>query len=1449
MTEYKMGLDVGSTTIKIVVIDGQNQIVFERYRRHLSDVRGELKKLFEEAAKECGSLKVTCAITGSGGLTVAKLLNMPFVQEVVTGARATQTFIPQADVVLELGGEDAKITYMKPSLEQRMNGTCAGGTGAFIDQMASLLDTDPAGLNELAKSFNTVYPIAARCGVFAKTDVQPLLNEGAAKEDVAVSIFQSVVNQTIAGLACGRPIRGNVAFLGGPLHYLTQLRERFIITLNLEGEQIIHPENSHLFVALGAALMAEGEPFFIKELPSRLENAQEGEHETRRLAPLFADEQELEEFTVRHSKKSVEKGDISNYTGPCYLGIDAGSTTIKAALIDKDRRLLYRYYRSNEGTPLEAAVAILKDVYEKLNPDAYIAGSCVTGYGEAIIKEALKMDFGEIETMAHYRAAEYFNNDVDMIIDIGGQDMKCLQIKNGVVDGIMLNEACSSGCGSFLETFAHSLGLPIQEFAQEALEAPNPVDLGTRCTVFMNSRVKQAQKEGASVGDISAGLSYSVVKNALYKVIKVKDPQDLGKNIVVQGGTFKNNAILRAFEKELTREVVRPDISELMGAFGSALIAKKQQKEERSSIVSKEEIENFVFKGSFARCGKCENKCMLTITTFEDGRKFISGNRCEKGSGHAIKNDMPNLYDYKLKRIFDYESLQMKSAPLGEIGIPRALNIYENYPFWHTLLTKIGFRVVLSDPSSHNIFEKGMETIPSESVCYPAKLIHGHIENLAEKGIKKIFYPCVPFEQKEFERSDNHYNCPIVTSYPEVIKNNMDVLKEQGIEFINFFVALDEKEFMPEKVLKEFGKYGISPELAKEAAEAAYLEMDAFKQDMRKKGEETIAWLEKTGNTGVVLAGRPYHVDAEINHGIPELITGYGLAVLTEDSVAHLGKLGGPIRVLDQWAFHSRLYEAAATVAKTDCLQMVQLNSFGCGLDAITTDEVHEIIEAAGKIYTVLKIDEISHLGAAKIRIRSLIAALNEQKEEKKLPEQTIEREVKSPVWKRKMFTKEMREKGTIVCPQMAPLQFQFLKEAFDPTGYNFKVLTEVTKEDIDVGLKYVNNDACYPTIIVVGQLVNAFFTGKLDPDNTVIMLTQTGGGCRASNYVAFLRKALKEAGFGQVPVASINFAGLEKHPGLKITGGWVLRIMMAIALADMLQKVLLATRPYEKNKGETDALYAHWVKKIQSIVYHTKYFKYRRAAKEMVRDFENIERTGEVKPKVGIVGEILVKYHPDANNNAIDVIEREGGECVMPALMDFMSYSLYSCKFKHLEMGKSKLVYKGSQWGIKFMNWFRKPIQKALAKSKYFTPYPYIDHLAELSDEMLSNGNCTGEGWFLTAEMLHLIEDGAPNIICVQPFACLPNHVVGKGMIRGIRDKYPQANIVAVDYDPGASEVNQLNRIKLMIYSAFENLKAQERSKQGKSTEQLTRFNVVKSENRISVDREGVVTEDRNVV
>ena len=991
----RIGLDVGSTTVKIVILSENDEILYSKYQRHYSDIRRTIYDMLTEALTKFEDFKASVNITGSGGMLVANSLDLPFVQEVVASTEAVERIIPQTSVVIELGGEDAKIIFLENPVEQRMNGTCAGGTGAFIDQMAILLKTDAPGLNELAKKHTTIYPIAARCGVFAKTDIQPLLNEGAAKEDIAASVFQSVVNQTISGLACGRRITGKVAFLGGPLNYLSELRKRFIETLELTEDRIIFPGNSHLFVALGAAYTSEcrnrsddmRKIFDIKDIKSKLSKILTIEaDEIGRLQPLFESEKELAEFKERHAKNKAPKGDIRSYKGNCFLGIDAGSTTTKAVVIGENDEILYSWYASNFGSPFNSALNILKDIYSFLPETATIKYSAVTGYGEGLIKTALGIDIGEIETIAHYKAAEKFLPGVDFILDIGGQDMKCLKIKDGVIQSIMLNEACSSGCGSFIEAFATSLAIDVTSFANEALKSKKPVDLGSRCTVFMNSRVKQAQKEGASVADISAGLSYSVIKNALTKVIKIKSPEEMGNKLIVQGGTFYNDAILRCFEIISERQAVRPDIAGLMGAYGCALIAKNAYLSDNSlittllSLQQAEEIKSDIRK---VRCGKCTNNCLLTINKFSDGKIFVSGNRCEKGdtfhkeSKNQYLKDNLNLFSYKYNRLFEYyKSLDDKEAYMGTIGIPRVLNMYENYPFWHTFFTKLGFKVVLSDRSSKDVFTEGMETIPSESVCYPAKLTHGHVANLINKDIKRIFYPSIPYEQIEDTSANNHYNCPIVTSYPEVIINNMDIIKENNVDYIHPFLPIYDKKRMAERLCEVFSPYGLNKDLIKSATSDAYKEYDNFKNDIRKKAEEIIKYSNENNIRIIVLAGRPYHLDPEINHGIPELISSYDFAVLTEDSISHLGNLDTPIRVVNQWMYHSRLYRAADFVRTQKNMELIQLNSFGCGLDAVTTDQVEEILTSAGKIYTCLKIDEGSNLGAVRIRIRSLKAAM-----------------------------------------------------------------------------------------------------------------------------------------------------------------------------------------------------------------------------------------------------------------------------------------------------------------------------------------------------------------------------------------------------------------------------------------------------------------------------------------
>ena len=963
-----VGLDVGSTTVKIVVMNEALETIYSDYQRHFSDTKNTVCNVLENLANMYPEEIFTIALTGSGAMSAAKFLDLPFIQEVVSCKRAVEKYIPQTDVVIELGGEDAKIIYFDKSIEQRMNGTCAGGTGAFIDQMASLLHTDPSGLNELAKNHKMIYPIASRCGVFAKTDVQPLLNEGAAKEDIAASIFQAVVNQTISGLACGRPIRGKVAFLGGPLNYLSELRARFIETLHLEGDSIIVPEEAHLLVAKGAALDSQdSHPITVEKLKSKIQLLKISHDDTSHpLAPLFSIDAEYEEFKKRHEKDTVEKADLKTYEGDAFVGIDAGSTTTKLVLIDKEGRLLYSLYGSNEGNPLQSVIKMLKQLYSQIPEKVTIRYSGVTGYGEKLIQTALNVDLNEIETIAHYTAAKKFMPNVTSIVDIGGQDMKYIKLKNGAIDNIMLNEACSSGCGSFIETFAKSLNLSIEEFVREALEARRPVDLGSRCTVFMNSKIKQAQKEGYSVGDISSGLSYSVIKNAIQKVMKVRDVKKLGAHIVVQGGTFYNDAV--------------------MGAYGVALLSKEQYEanldmEYTSTLAKGEDLDNLKIDISHVRCNGCENHCLLTINKFSSGKKYISGNRCEKGAGLiGEKTELPNLVKYKYDRIFGYTPLEEKDAFRGTIGIPRVLNMYEDYPFWFTFLTSLGFRVILSEKSSRKTYEKGMESMPSESVCFPAKLSHGHIIGLIEQGVKTIFYPCMPYSRKEYEKADNHYNCPIVISYSEVLKNNVEELKEKNIKFLNPFLPFDTKNLVKTIMeLPEFKEYNFTKKELMDAAIKAEAEYQKCRDDIHKKGVDTVKYIEENNLKGIVLAGRPYHVDPEVNHGIDTLITSLGLCVLTEDSIANQTEVKRPLRVVDQWMFHARLYAAADYVGKHDNLELVQLNSFGCGVDAVTTDQVEEILTSFGKMYTLIKIDEINNLGAVRIRIRSLLASMNKR--------------------------------------------------------------------------------------------------------------------------------------------------------------------------------------------------------------------------------------------------------------------------------------------------------------------------------------------------------------------------------------------------------------------------------------------------------------------------------------
>ena len=1657
----RVGLDIGSTTVKAVVLDQSDSLkdtLFSDYRRHHANVRATVAGLLADIHKKLvelgrGDEPIRLSITGSGGLALADNLHVPFIQEVIAETEAIDKEYPQADVIIELGGEDAKITYLKPTPEQRMNGSCAGGTGAFIDQMSTLLDTDAAGLNEMAKSYENLYPIASRCGVFAKTDLQPLINDGAAKPDLAASIFTAVATQTIAGLASGRPIHGTVIFLGGPLFFMSELRAAFQRALEGKVDEFIVPIDAHLYVAYGSALQADMdsddqghhfEAYTCDEILKRLDELKNLPSNTPTMPPLFPTEADREDFNKRHHKEHIHIGTLEGAHGPHFLGIDAGSTTIKATLVNDDREIVWSSYANNEGSPLTAAINIVKKIQSELPEGAWIARSCATGYGEGLITTGLHLDEGVVETMAHYRGAEMVSPGVTAVIDIGGQDMKYLAITDGVIDSIAVNEACSSGCGSFLQTFAMSMGLTIQEFTQKALASTHPVDLGSRCTVFMNSSVKQAQKEGASIEDIAAGLCYSVVRNALYKVIKLRDSGELGDTVVVQGGTFLNDAVLRAFELLTEREVTRPNIAGLMGAFGAALTARMHYEdiadddnahvgadgrsvdaaaaEESaagdepnaaahageivvdgvrhtvSSILTGEALNEMSMTTERDVCKLCQNHCKLTITTFSDGSRFVTGNRCERGGDAKKKrSDRPNLYDYKYKRCFAYRRLTDKKATRGEIGVPRALNMYENYPFWFTLLTSLGFKVMISGRSSHELFETGIESIASENICYPAKLVHGHIKWLLNKGMKTIFYPCVSYEENLVPNTDNHYNCPVVANYPLVVGANMPELREDDVRYMHPYFNLANHELMVDRIVEEFAWANVTREEAETAVKAAYAEDKVFKHDVQQEGLTALAYMKEHNCRGIVLAGRPYHIDPEINHGIPETICSLGMVVLSEDSICELQpgeKLNlteflsegeadprsknaagfrhvgdrtvtkMPLRVTNQWAYHSRLYAAAHFVASYPGLELVQLNSFGCGLDAITTDQVAEILADKADVYTLLKIDEVSNLGAAKIRLRSLKAAVEEREANKAREEaaakaledkraaaeraaeeakvkaesdleaakavlaeaqaaveaaqkkvdaeakavqdaaktaqsaqsasvqgpkptgfrrtgstaptpgrqilldttmaanpnltksmreaskRAAERDLQAAVAHkngtsdgttgvanaknakksghnnatmsryahREKFVKDMKKNYTIVGPQMSPIHMSLVEAVIRSGGYKFDILKHASRGDVETGLKYVNNDACYPAIMVVGQLIDAILEGKYDPDHVALAITQTGGMCRATNYFGLIRKALVDAGYPQIPVIAISTQGLEDNPGFKATPPLLHRAIKALILGDLLMKCLYRVRPYEVEKGSANKLYELWDTIVRETIEHHGYSKtaaktpsikkgylpYNVLAKEIVKSFDALPlRDIPRKVRVGVVGEILVKYQPDANNHVVDVIESQDCEAVVPGIMEFMTTRPYITDWneKNLGMGGNKTLYALMRKGLDLYN---APIKAALATShgKFKQDEPMPD-LVKKAAEVTSIGVQAGEGWLLTAEILELIEQGCPNVICAQPFACLPNHVTGRGMFGKIRRLHPEANIVSIDYDPGASEANQLNRIKLMIAAA----------------------------------------------
>lgn len=1406
---FSLGIDLGSTTIKYVLLDENGDVVGKDYLRHQSAVGATLIRGLKELLPAFDGRPLRVAMTGSGALSLAGRLGLPFIQEVVADSVFLQREAVPIDAAVELGGEDAKLLYLTGGVELRMNEACAGGTGAFLDQMASLLDVSVAQLDAMAQEATVSHPIASRCGVFAKTDVVSLLNAGIPKCEIARSIFDAVAEQTVAGLSCGRALRGRIAFLGGPLAFLPQLRAAFERKLSRPGNTFADIADGQYAVAWGAALQIRAEsqsawPHVVWQSLSGLITAISNlpaQKEVDTLAPLFATPAEYAAFHTRHAAEKAARGDLASAQGDLFLGVDLGSTTVKGVLTDSQGRILWSWYESNEGSPLVKLYAQIKKLLTLIPAGAKIRSACTTGYGAELAKAALGAPFAEVETLAHQRAAVAFDPQASYVIDIGGQDMKCLAVRQGLIASVKLNEACSSGCGSFLQTYAAQLNLTLPEFVAAAENAKNPCDLGTRCTVFMNSRVRQAQRDGAQLGDIAAGLCRSIVRNALYKVLRIHDPSELGSHVVVQGGTFLNDAVLRAFEQQIGRNVIRPDIAGLMGAFGAALLARERTKVDTPAM----ELNPAALDASLVvqrqfRCKGCGNHCMLTMNRFPTGDKFFSGNRCDfamKSRGGARKEEGTFLA-WKEKRLFGGVPLDHDHAPRGVIGIPRVLNMYEHYPYWLALFSALGFSVVLSRASDRGMVGKGQDTIPSQSLCFPAKLAHGHVADLAGQGITNIWLPCVPREGVPFGEAQGRFACPVVGGYPEALRLNMRAAFPQ-MRLLTPFVDLQAPSSVVRAIMEAFP--AIPKREVERAVKVAKKALADYRADLHAHGEAY--WRDNLahGRPVVLLAGHPYHLDPLVNHGIPSLIESMGAAVVTEDAVSHLAPTARDLDVVNQWTFHSRLYRAAELVLATPGAELVQLVSFGCGIDAITSEQIKRLLEPAGKLYTLLKIDEGDTLGAARIRLKSLLAAMADRVNAAHT--QPIHWVTKPAVAKPKPEKdSELRER-VLFAPQMAPLHFPLVTRVLQSLGWQVRLLPEVTPADIELGLKHVNNDACYPAIVVIGQLLAALQREpNLDHQKTAVLLAQTCGPCRATNYPSLMRWALEETGMKDIPIVSISgnsFAGVERL-GLGLKG--LHRLMLAVIYGDMLQRLWLHARAFALHPEAVEALRVKWTQRGGEAAASGDTGRLQSDLVEMAADFKNLPSMTGTKPKVGIVGEILLTYHPQANLEIVDSILKAGAEPFLPDFASFFLYCMYDAIFQAKNFAGSKWEAAGSWLALQHFEGLRAIMNRALQLSGLEGAKKLSEQL-DLVKGVVSAGQEAGEGWLLTADMLDYLERGIDNIVCLQPFGCLPNHVTGRGVMRWLRETYAKANVCAIDYEAGTSKANVANRLMLFLNQA----------------------------------------------
>jgi predicted CoA-substrate-specific enzyme activase len=1426
MGVLRMGIDIGSTTAKIVILDqhadgwsgpaqsAQPAIIFSVYRRHNAETLVTLQTMLQQAAQSLGDVEVALLITGSAGLGISEKYHLPFIQEVVASAEVVRQLYPQVKTLIDIGGEDAKMIFFNADQmpDIRMNGSCAGGTGAFIDQMATLLNIPVSELDALAQNHTTVYPMASRCGVFAKTDVQNLLSREIDRADIVASVFNAVVLQTLATLSRGYKPSPMILFGGGPLTFLPTLKDFFMHTLRVGHDGILQADHTELLPAIGAALVdrVDKREITLSQLIDLLTTRPEYSHANQgRLSQLFTDTRELDlwkEARTRYQAERIEVGQMED--DHVFLGIDSGSTTTKLVLTDEQGRIAFDYYCNNDGNAIQAVQAGLEKIqqlFAACDDPPRIARSVVTGYGEDLIRTAFGCDEGMVETLAHFRAARAFDPAVSFILDIGGQDMKAIFVKDEHIQNIEINEACSSGCGSFIESFAKSMGYSVTDFAQRACMSEAPCDLGTRCTVFMNSKVKQALREGAHVSDISAGLAYSVIKNAIHKVLKITNTSVLGDHIIVQGGAFRNPAIHRAMERLLEKEVLCPDIAELMGAYGAALTARDTYSNNGNSqgpsrFVGLQHLEAVGnYEKRLIRCRGCENKCTITKLTFQNGNVFYTGNRCEKvftNSGEKTRKGT-NLVALKAQLVFDCETTPA-SQPILTLGIPRVLNMFENFPFWNTLLVECGFKVQLSAESSNATYEKGVETVMSENICFPAKLVHGHIYDLIEAGVDRIFYPMVFYEEEEFADSVNCYNCPIISGYPDVIRSAIDPEGKFGIPLDQPAINFQDQRLLKKACYQYLAGLGVSARTFKRAFAHAIQAQRAYKKKVQTIAADILDQARADGRLVILVMGRPYHADPLINHKVPEILADLGLDVITEDAIPIApGQTLDNQHVLTQWEYSNRFFHAARWVGQQDDVEMVQLNSFACGPDAIVVDEVKSILGEYEKSHTVIRIDEIESIGSVKLRLRSMVESMKERERAK--AKEPLRQRAYVPRKTVKLFQETDRQRVAIV-PRFSHFCSPPITRPMLDFGYKIEALPASDRESVEVGLKYTNNEICYPAIIVIGDLIKALQSGKYDRSNTAVGISQTGGQCRASCYLSLLKRALIAAGFEDIPVVSLTTAmqPLNEQPGFQMDiKRYIYKAMFGMLYADALSDMYHATAVREVHKGQALKVANRYLAILEDGVLPLQRDVVLETLARAVADFNQIETTDRLYPKVGIVGEIYLKYNSFGNNRVVEWLMGQGIEVIVPAFAEFFVAWFPSVKAKvEANLRRPDILWLLAPLLGKYAQALQNRVEAVMEEFRFYRPSHTIQDMAQKAQEIVSLAHQYGESWLIAGEIGEFVAHGVPNVLCLQPFGCIANQVVARGMAKRMKERYPQLNLLFLDSDAGTSEVNFLNRL-----------------------------------------------------